>query len=90
MDIVYPFLWAFGLSLGSVAGMSISRYQRINSGEEINIISPPSHCPHCKKSLKPMMLIPIFSYIYLKGNSRAPFLLTFSLAFLATSLAIAA
>ena len=68
MDIVNPFLWAFGLSLGSFAGMSISRYQRINSGEEINIISPSSHCPHCKKSLKPMMLIPIFSYIYLKGK----------------------
>jgi len=68
MDIIYPFLWAFGLCLGSFAGMSISRYQRIYSGEKINIVSPSSHCPRCKKSLKPMMLIPIFSYIYLKGK----------------------
>ena len=68
MDIIYPFIWAFGLCLGSFAGMSINRYQRIYAGEKINIISPSSHCPHCKKSLKPMMLIPIFSYIYLKGN----------------------
>jgi len=50
MDIIYPFIWAFGLCLGSFAGMSINRYQRIYAGEKINIISPSSHCPHCKKS----------------------------------------
>ena len=33
-----------------------------------SIISPPSFCPQCKKTLKPIMLIPIFSYIFLKGK----------------------
>lgn len=34
----------------------------------ISIVSPPSFCPQCKKTLKPIMLIPIFSYIFLKGK----------------------
>ena len=34
----------------------------------VSIVSPPSFCPQCKKTLKPIMLIPIFSYIFLKGK----------------------
>ena len=34
----------------------------------ISIVSPPSFCPQCKKTLNPLMLIPIFSYIFLKGK----------------------
>ena len=34
----------------------------------ISIVSPPSFCPECKKTLSPLMLIPIFSYIFLKGR----------------------
>ena len=34
----------------------------------ISIVSPPSFCPQCKKTLNPLMLIPIFSYIFLKGR----------------------
>ena len=29
---------------------------------------PPSFCPNCKKTLRPHMLIPILSYIFLKGR----------------------
>jgi len=35
---------------------------------DVSIVSPPSFCPQCKKTLKPIMLIPIFSYIFLKGK----------------------
>ena len=34
----------------------------------ISIVKPPSFCPQCKKTLNPLMLIPIFSYIFLKGK----------------------
>ena len=34
----------------------------------ISILSPSSFCPQCKKTLNPLMLIPIFSYIFLKGK----------------------
>ena len=34
----------------------------------ISIVSPSSFCPQCKKTLNPLMLIPIFSYIFLKGR----------------------
>ena len=34
----------------------------------ISIVTPPSFCPQCKKTLNPLMLIPIFSYIFLKGR----------------------
>ena len=34
----------------------------------ISIFSPSSFCPQCKKTLNPLMLIPIFSYIFLKGE----------------------
>lgn len=36
----------------------------------ISLISPPSHCPKCKTKLKPLDLIPIFSYLFLKGRCR--------------------
>lgn len=68
MDIIYPFLCAFGVCLGSFAGMAIDRYHRIYLGEKITIVAPSSHCPHCKEALKPFMLIPILSYLYLKGK----------------------
>ena len=34
----------------------------------ISIVKPSSFCPQCKKTLNPLMLIPIFSYIFLKGR----------------------
>ena len=35
-----------------------------------SIVYPPSHCPKCKKRLKPLELIPIFSYIFLGGKCK--------------------
>jgi leader peptidase (prepilin peptidase)/N-methyltransferase len=34
----------------------------------ISIVSPPSQCPHCGRRLKPLELIPILSYLLLRGK----------------------
>ena len=34
--------------------------------EELNLLWPPSHCPHCKYRIKPWENVPLLSYIFLK------------------------
>jgi len=58
-------IFFFGLFIGSFLNVCISR---IPSGE--SIAYPPSHCSNCKVRLKPLDLIPIFSYGFLKGRCR--------------------
>ena len=41
---------------------------RLPKGESISF--PPSHCSECKTRLKPLDLIPIFSYLFLRGKCR--------------------
>ncbi len=36
--------------------------------EKLNLHLPFSHCPHCKKTLKPWHNIPIISFLYLRGK----------------------
>ncbi len=36
--------------------------------KEESIVKPDSHCDHCQKKLKWYELIPVFSYIFLKGK----------------------
>ncbi|WP_367618491.1 prepilin peptidase [Vagococcus proximus] len=36
----------------------------------LSLVSPSSHCPRCKNKLKPLDLIPIFSFLFLKGKCR--------------------
>lgn len=55
----------FGLIFGSfynVVGL------RVPKGE--SIVSPPSHCIVCDRRLTPMDLIPVLSYLLLKGRCR--------------------
>ena len=54
-----------GLVLGSFYNVCI---YRIGRGE--SIVFPPSHCPHCGHKLKPKDLIPVLSYVLLKGRCR--------------------
>jgi len=59
----------FGLCLGSFINMLIYRLPR---SEEIGLLSPQrSICPHCKTTLKAIHLIPLFSFLYLKGKCHA-------------------
>ncbi len=36
--------------------------------EPLNLATPPSHCPYCKKLIKPWHNIPLLSFILLKGR----------------------
>jgi len=66
MDITFYLLWfCLGAAIGSFLNVCICR---IPAGE--SIITPPSHCPHCDKRLGARDLIPVLSYIFLKGRCR--------------------
>ena len=55
-----------GLIIGSFLNVCIYRISR-----EESIAFPQSHCTRCGYSLKPMDLIPVFSYIFLLGKCRS-------------------
>lgn len=56
-----------------VLGMLIGSFlnvccDRLPAGE--SIVFPPSHCPACQRRLKALDLVPIFSYLWLRGRCR--------------------
>lgn len=63
MNVVFVFV--FGLIIGSFLNVCIYRIPR---GESIAF--PPSHCTNCNTKIKWYDLIPIVSYIILKGKCR--------------------
>lgn len=54
-----------GASFGSFI---LARIERREEG--ISIVSPPSYCDYCGKRLGIFDLIPVFSFIFLKGRTR--------------------
>ncbi|OLO40526.1 hypothetical protein BTR23_05920 [Alkalihalophilus pseudofirmus] len=54
-----------GLLLGSFFNVVAIRLLNKKS-----IAFPPSHCPHCKHKLSVFDLVPVFSYLFLKGECR--------------------
>ena len=58
-----PAATLLGLLLGSFYNVCIHRYV---SGE--SILFPPSHCPHCNQRLRFWELIPVLSYLLLRGQ----------------------
>jgi leader peptidase (prepilin peptidase)/N-methyltransferase len=58
-------LFVFGLIIGSFLNVVIYRLPR---GE--SIVLPPSHCTNCQHRLKPWDLIPVLSYLGLRGKCR--------------------
>ncbi len=54
-----------GLVTGSFLNVCISRIP-----EEGSIVYPPSHCPKCKSTLRAYDLIPLISYLILRGRCR--------------------
>jgi len=54
-----------GALVGSFLNVCIDRLPHDKS-----LLSPPSHCPHCERRLQPYELIPILSYLFLKGRCR--------------------
>ncbi len=62
MVLLYALL---GLIVSSFLNVCIDR---LPEGE--SIVSPPSHCPACGRRLSPLDLIPLFSYLFLRGRCR--------------------
>ena len=62
-EIVFAGL--LGAVIGSFLNVCIYRIPR-----EESIAFPPSHCPHCKHQLGVLDLVPIFSWLFLRGKCR--------------------
>ena len=63
--VIVSFIFVLGICLGSfynVVGLRVPKKE--------SIVSPGSHCTSCNYTLKPYDLIPILSYIFLKGKCR--------------------
>ena len=63
--LIYIYLFILGLVLGSfynVVGLRIPEKQ--------SLVKPRSHCPKCKRTLTTLDLIPVFSYLLLRGKCR--------------------
>lgn len=54
-----------GLAIGSFLNLCIDRLPKRES-----ILRPPSHCDVCQHRLRPLDLIPLLSYLYLRGRCR--------------------
>jgi len=63
--IIYVFVILFSLILSSFLNVVAIR---IPKGE--SIVFPASHCVHCEHPLRPLDLIPIFSFLALRGRCR--------------------
>ena len=55
----------FGLAIGSFLNLCIDRLP-----QRASIISPPSHCASCGHPLSALDLIPVLSYLLLRGRCR--------------------
>jgi len=64
-ELLVPIVFLFGLVAGSFSNVCIYRLPR---GE--SIVWPPSHCPHCDHKLGLSDLIPVLSYVFLRGRCR--------------------
>lgn len=65
MTIYYIYFALVGLIIGSFLNVCIYRIPR-----EESIVKPPSHCPNCGKRLTVIDLVPVFSYLFLRGKCR--------------------
>jgi leader peptidase (prepilin peptidase)/N-methyltransferase len=66
VEILLIFLFALlGLAVGSFLNVCIDRLPQNES-----IVNPPSHCPVCQHRLAAKDLIPVFSYLRLRGRCR--------------------
>ncbi len=59
------FFFILGIEIGSFLNVVIDR---LPAGQ--SLVRPPSHCPVCNTRLRARDLIPVFSYLWLKGRCR--------------------
>ena len=80
-------LFVLGCMVGSFLNVCI---HRLPLGQ--SIVSPPSHCPHCKYSIPWYLNVPLMTWLYLRGkcaNCRAPISIRYFLVELLTGLLFA-
>lgn len=66
MEAVWMIAFALlGIAVGSFLNVCIDRLP-----ENQSLIAPPSHCSSCQKRLSFADLIPVFSYLWLRGRCR--------------------
>lgn len=63
--MLYTIIFLYGLVIGSFLNVCI---HRIPAGE--SLIKPPSHCPFCNYRLRILDLIPVLSFLFLRGRCR--------------------
>jgi leader peptidase (prepilin peptidase) / N-methyltransferase len=63
--IIYSFVFIFGLIIGSFLNCVIFRLEK-----EESFLKGRSYCPRCKKTLQAIDLIPILSFLILRGKCR--------------------
>jgi len=63
--LLYLFAFFLGASVGSFLNVCIYRLPR-----RISVVSPPSFCPNCKRRLPWYDLVPLLSYVALRGRCR--------------------
>ena len=59
-------LFALGLCIGSFLNVAIWRIPR-----RLSVVRPPSHCPSCEAFLRVRDLVPVVSWLLLRGRCRA-------------------
>lgn len=66
LQLFFRFIvFTMGLVVGSFLNVCIYRIP-----EKKSIVFPPSSCPDCEHNLSPKDMIPVLSYIFLKGKCR--------------------
>ena len=63
--IIYILVILFGIVIGSFLNVCIDRLPARKS-----LLSPPSHCDGCQKRLTALDMIPVISYLVLRGRCR--------------------
>ncbi len=56
--------FVFGALWGSFFNVAIYRWPR-----DMSVVSPPSHCPHCKTPIPAWRNVPILGYLVLRGRA---------------------
>lgn len=64
-ELEYGLIFILGLVIGSFLNVCIYRIPR-----EESIVFPPSHCAKCNHNLSSLDLVPVLSYIFLRGKCR--------------------
>ncbi|GLB58382.1 prepilin peptidase [Cytobacillus sp. NCCP-133] len=65
MIYIDMFVFIYALLLGSFLNVAAIRLLKKES-----VSFPPSHCPTCKNKLNVFDLVPVFSYLFLRGKCR--------------------